>query len=317
MSADRADLDSLEIELELLEAIPEEIDAGADFTLTVRIASPAELDLGNAPFLIISAGDVRLAGELPDIAGAEGSPVTIVLAAPEEIGEFAWSFVIPEHECDGKMCQEASLPFSFRTRPHVTSLAVWDCPSPVVTGQKFRLKVGAQCSAGCASLQGKQIEIRDETDAVVATVRLGAAPWPKTDALYWAEVDLTAPGTTGLHAWTAKLPPAQLHLPHGEASFAFSLIADRPPAHTVTVKVVEAQSEAPIDDAQVRLGAYRSATDENGLARLAVPDGEHELFIWKAGYEAPSRTVQVKSDARVRVEAELLPTVNPDSYWQG
>ena len=74
-------------------------------------------------------------------------------------------------------------------------------------------------------------------------------------------------------------------------------------------------------------GAVNASSDEqhvqpgargpDDVCPHAVPDGEHELFIWKVGYNAPARMVDVKSDARVRIEAEILPTVNPDSYWQG
>jgi hypothetical protein len=317
MSPDRADVGRDAIGIELLEPAPEEVDAGADLSLTVRVTSPAGSDLCNAPFLIVAANDVRSSGALPDRAGDNGHIVRIALTAPEEIGEFTWRFVIPERETGGEACREASLPFSFRTRPHATSLAVWDHPSPVVIGARFKLKVGAQCSSACASLQGQEIEIHDETDAVVASAPLSTSPWPETNALYWAEVDLTAPGTAGHHTWTVKFPAAELRLPHGAASFAFSLIVDKPPEHTVTVEVVEEQTATPIDDAHVRLGAYRTFTDQMGLARLAVPDGEHELFIWKVGYNAPARMVDVKGDARVRIEAAILPTVNPDSYWQG
>ena len=317
MSVDSADVDRDAIGLELLAAAPEEVDAGADLSLTVRVTPPAGLDLGNAPFVIAAADDVRSSGALPDRSGEDGHIVRIALTAPEEIGEFAWRFVIPERETDGRVFRAASLPFSFRTRPHVTSLAVWDCPSPVVIGARFKLKVGAHCSSACTFLQGREIEIHDETDAVVASAPLGTTPWPDTDALYWAEVDLPAPGTAGRHAWTVRFPSAQSGLPHRAASFAFSLIADQPPAHTVTVEVIEQQTATPIDDAHVRLGAYRTFTDAMGLARLAVPHGEHELFIWKTGYDAPARMLNVKSDARILVEAELLPTINPDSYWQG
>ena len=308
------------------------------------MTSASELSFSNAPFLIMSPGGVRLAGELAnvtgeegdadvtgeegdadvtgeegdaDVTGEEGDIVRIALAAPEEIGDFTWHFVIPEHERKGKVCQQASLPFTFRTRPHVTSLAVWDCPSPVVIGETFRLKVGAQCSASCAALRGSKIEIRDAMDAVMATVPLGATPWLETNALYWAEVDLTAPGTVGLHSWTVKFSSAQLHPPHDEATFSFSLIADRPPEHTVTVQVVEEQTGTPIEDAQVRLGAYRLSTDAMGLARFTVPKGEHELLFWRAGYEAPPRTIDVRGDARIQIEAKVLPVVNPDLYWQG
>ncbi len=315
MNADSAESKRHAIELALLETVPEEVDAGADLTLAVRVTS-AELNFGNAPFLIELPDGVRWAGELSDFTGAAGHIVRIALAAPEEIGEFTWHFVIPEHERDGKACQAATLPFTFRTRPHVTSLAVWDCPSPVVIGKTFRLKVGAQCSASCAALKRSKLEIRDATDAMMATASLGATPWPGTSALYWAEVELTAPHVAGPHSWTVKFSAA-LNLPHDDATFSFSLIADRPPEHTVTVQVVDEQTGTPIEDAQLRLGAYRRATDATGLARFSVPKGQHELFFWRAGCEAPTRTIDVKGDAEIQIAAKVVPEANPDLYWQG
>jgi hypothetical protein len=48
-----------------------------------------------------------------------------------------------------------------------------------------------------------------------------------------------------------------------------------------------------------------------------VPRGLHELFVWKAGFEVPTRSVEVTGDASIEVAAIALPEVNPDSYWQG
>lgn len=304
------------IEIELLEAVPEEVDAGADLTLAVRLASSRFADLAATPFEIRSADAVRLAGEL-DLAGEAGDTARIAFTAPDEVGDFAWRLVVPEHPRGGTVYAETSLPFRFRTRPHVTSLAAWDCPSPVVIGKTFTVKVGAQCGAGCASLEGQRIEIRDAAGAVVARGALGGTAWPGTDALYWTEVDVTAPAQTGVHAWTVTFAADQLRLPHRAASFAFSAMVDRPAEHVVTVRVIAQETQAPLDDAQVRLGARRAATDAAGLARLAVPGGTHELFIWKAGYEAPPRSVEVDRDASIEVAAVTLPVVDPDSYWQG
>jgi hypothetical protein len=317
MSVDMVGVHRHGIEVEFLDGIPEEVDAGTDLTLTLKVSSSFELDVTSTPFLIMAGDDVWLTGRLSDFTGADRQIVKIAVAAPDEIGEFAWHFVIPEHECEGTVCPKASLPFSFRTRPHVTSLAVWDYPSPVVVGAKFKLKVGAQCSAACASLSGKELEIRDENDSVVACVPLRGTPWPDTAALYWAEVDLPAPANVGLHSWTVRFSPAQLHPLHNGASCAFSFLADRPPEHKVSVQVVERETETPIDDAQVRCGAYRTSTDATGLAWFTVPGGRHELSIWKVGFEAPARIVEVKDDVKLRIEAKRLPTANPEMYWQG
>lgn len=305
-----------EIELALVEPLPEEVAAGAPLTLAIRIA-PAGLELAGAPFRIMANDKVCRREHLPDPAGDDRDIVRIAFPAPEEIGEFALRLIIPAHERGGTMFGEASLPVRLRTRAHVTSLAVWDCPAPVVVGETFRLKVGAQCSPSCTGLPGSTIAICDESGAVLARAALGNTPWPGTHALYWAEIEPAAPRQQGLHAWTAKFAASLLGTAHSQASFAFTVLADAPPAHLVTVAVVAAEKRQPIADAQVRLGARRAVTDERGLARLAVPAGTHKLSVWKAGYEAPPRTVEVTHDASIAVEAVLLPVVDPDSYWQG
>jgi hypothetical protein len=316
MSLEGAASDRQNLGLALAETLPEEVDAGAQLTVAIRI-TPSSLDLAGAPFLIMANDQVRARGHLPDLTGDDGDIARVAFTAPKEIGEFVLGLVIPEHARDGTICREASLSFRLRTRPHVTSLAVWDCPAPVVTGETFRLKVGAQCSSSCASLPGCAIEIHDERGAVLTRAPLGGTPWPGTQALYWVALELVAPQRPGLHAWTAKLAANELGTAHSPASFAFTVLADAPAAHVMTVEVVEAETRTPIEDAQVRLGARRAATDERGLARLAVPRGRHELSVWKAGYEAPPSTIEVTEDASVAVEAVLLPVVDPDSYWQG
>ena len=75
---------------------------------------------------------------------------------------------------------------------HETSLAVWDLASPVKTGRRATLKVGAACSCGC-DLTGTAVAIHTEAGRPVGSGTLGAAPWPGTSALYWTELDFAAP----------------------------------------------------------------------------------------------------------------------------
>src|SRR5205823_2525686 len=137
--------------------------------------------------------NIVVSGELPRLSGDNRDSAEITIAAPEQIGEFEWTLVLPTHKADGISYREVALTFSFRTNPHATSLAVWDNPSPIVIGETFRVKVGAKCSAACA-LKGKKIEIHDDTGAVVATAALGETPWEGTTALYWSSVEM--PGAT-------------------------------------------------------------------------------------------------------------------------
>lgn len=304
------------IALELKEPVLEEIDAAADFSFAVTVASSCGCDHSGAPFKILEGDHVRVVGEVPNLTGEHHDTAEIRMTAPEQIGEFEWTLVVPAHEINGLVHEEASLSFSFRTRHHGTGVAAWDNPSPVVIGETFRLKVGAKCTASCA-LTGHQVEIQDETGTSVASAVLGETPWQGTTALYWAVVEVAAPAEPGLFRWSLNFPAAEPRVPHSSASCAFSFVTVLPPEHLVSVKVVERGTDLPIHDAHVRVGAYRGSTDETGLARFAVHTGEHRVFVWKPGYDAPERTIDVKKDDHVRIEAAVLPEDDPDAYWQG
>jgi hypothetical protein len=193
---------------------------------------------------------------------------------------------------------------------HEASLAVWDVPSRTVTGRRFRVKVGAKCSAGC-ELTGGEIEVKNETGATVSSDKLGETPWLGTSGLYWAEVDLAAPAKEGVHAWSATLASA----PHQGASSCFSFLTVEPPEHTVTVRVIDRDTKAPVQDVAVRLGVYRASTGENGLAEIETAKGVYDLIIHKVGYETSPRTVEVTGDVDVPVEIVFAPKAIEDSYW--
>jgi hypothetical protein len=242
------------------------------------------------------------------------APLTITLMAPHDIGEHAWSIAFPAHECNGIVHEGCTLPVRLRTKPHATSLAVWEVPSPVVMGEKFRIKAGAKSSGACA-LEGKAIEVIDQAGTAVAQGSLGATPWPGTSALYWVELELIAPGEEGLAWWSVRFAAAETELPHAGSSSRFSIAVVRPPAHLLAVEVLEKESGAPIADAQIHLGAYAAATDPSGHAEVAMPKGTYDLTVWKVGYDAPGRIVDIRGDTTVKIEAVVVPPENPDAPW--
>jgi uncharacterized membrane protein len=133
--------------------------------------------------------------------------------------------------------------------------------------------------------------------------------------LYCADVDLLAPAEAGLCSWSVKFAAAELELPHDGASSNFSVAIVKPPQHRLTVKVIEKDTAAPIENAQVRLGVYRAATGPSGLADIKMPKGTYDLNVWKVGYEAPSQTVEVNDDVTVQIEVLVVPQENPDEAW--
>jgi hypothetical protein len=238
----------------------------------------------------------------------------IALKAPQQVGEHVWSIRFPAHAVEGVLHEECTLPVSVRTKAHGTSLAVWAIPSPVVMGERFNIKVGAKSSAGC-ELSGEKILIRDQSGAVIAQGSLRDTPWPGTSALYWTEVEVPAPAQEGMFWCTVNFAAAEIETPHEGASSKFSVAIVRPPEHRLTVEVLEKDTKAPIEDAQVRLGAYRAATDPSGRAEVAMPKGTYDLTVWKVGYEAPGRIVDIHDDVSVQVEVVIVPPENPDAAW--
>ncbi len=191
---------------------------------------------------------------------------------------------------------------NLETAPHKVSIAVWDVPSLVLLGESFRVKVGVRCSSQC-ELAGHVVGVRDETGANRGEGRLGEAPWPGTTGLYAAEMDLFAPATEQMCTWSVTFEASDMGVSHGQTTHELTFWTARPPEHRLQVRVVEEQSEAPLANAYVRLGAYRASTDSDGWAVLDVPAGTYDLSIWKVNYEATRRTVDVTKGTEIRVAA--------------
>ena len=233
------------------------------------------------------------------------------LRAPREVGEHTWTILLPAHEMDGVLHEEASLDVSTTVRPHETSVAVWDVATPVVIGEAFGAKIGIRCSAECG-LTGNLVEVCDETGARVGEGVLGEDPWPGTQALYWAEVLLDAPPSEGGFTWSAGPVEADFGPSHVPASAVVSVRTVGPPEHTVEVEVVRDDTGDPIDKVEVRMGIYRASTDERGMARFELPSGEFDLVASKAEFAADPVTVEVTGDLKVRIEARYEPPPDPD-----
>jgi hypothetical protein len=294
----------------MVKAGPAQLDAGTDIALKVKVSCSSACDLRGKIVKIMAQDAVVKEIELVSFDGVANETNEFVVKAPTKSGEYTWTAVFPAQENAGILHGESSVPFSFITKPHATSMAVWDAPSPIVLNSKFKLKVGVRCSAEC-KLAGKKIEIYDHEGAKVATGTLGDVPWSDTTALYWAEVEPKAPGTEGLYTWEVKFPKPELELPHEEASYNFGFTTARPPEHVVTVEVLDQAKKTPIKGAVVALRSYgtpyRNRTDDAGVARLSVPKGEYELYVSMADYKGFQTTAEVAGDTKVKAELIFWP----------
>ena len=201
-------------------------------------------------------------------------------------------------------------------RPYQITLAVWGMPEAIPASERFAIKVGAKSSYGL-ELSGVRIELRDAAGAVVASTFLGDASWPGTSALFWANVELQAPTMPGLLPLSAHFDAGELDPPHRSASFPFNVTVVERPEHTLTVKVIRKETAIPVEDAQVRLGPHRATTSTSGLAEMRTAKCRLDLQVWKAGYDAPIKAVEIDGDTFVQVEITAIPEEDPDACWKG
>ena len=114
------------------------------------------------------------------------------------------------------------------TRGKRVRIAVWDVPSPVVVNSSVTVHVGLKCSVAC-QLTGQLIEVRDEAGLRAGEGRLGETPWPGTNALFGAEVQLAAPAAEGMYTWAVTFAGTKSEMPHEDAFATFSFRTARPP----------------------------------------------------------------------------------------
>jgi hypothetical protein len=300
-----------------VEVSPDEVDAGADITLTVEVANA---DVLRAPrVLILDQDGTELARA--ELTKSEDDDVytsdDIVLAAPKSAGEHVYRAVVTSADKDGASHERASAEARFVVQPHASELTVWDVPSTVAAGERFRFKVGVRCSAGCC-LAGQALGILDAQGAQLATANLGQDVWPGTDTLYVAEVEAAAPPAAGTHRWEASIAVSDAELPHAAGSLAMAVRVVDPPDCEVTVEAFDREQQAPIKGARVVVHPYRALTDENGVAKVKVTKGQYDILVSASKYLPLSTTVDVTADMITRAELDVdHPWESPDEVPVG
>lgn len=305
MSADPPAVAPAAVRLELAAPVPSELAVGAHVVLQVR-TSGATCGLGGGRIEVVTGGKILATAELIAFRDNVNETAPFTLTAPVRVGAFSWLICFPPQMIGGIRYGQTVLPISSQARPHRTSLSVWAVPSVVQIANRFSITVGAKSSGACL-LGGARIEIRDDTGTVVGESMLGQTPWSGSDALYWTEVALAGPSREGPQCWSAAFAATDLELPHLGSSAKFSVTAVKPPGHRVAVTVIEGDAATPVERTEVALGPYRAATDNTGVVHIEVSAGIYELAVWKSGFKAAARTVEIAADASVRFELVRLP----------
>jgi hypothetical protein len=289
-----------------VEVSPSEVDAGADLNVKLSCV-PAGALRGRT--LSIKDENGALVGGV-DVTHAEAQPddvLEVLVKAPIRPGPHTWLATHAASAQPGDSPEEIAAPFSFTVKPHATRIVVWDVPSAIESGQKVGIKVGVKCACECRP-DDWAIEVRDHDKKTLATARLNVEPWPGTDALYVAELELTAPDAEGLYQWEARFPATGLST-HGECTAGFGVRVVMPAECRLTVVAVDMESRAPVSGAKVVVHPYRTRTDEHGVAELKVPKGKFRLFVSGRNY-LPFRS-DGEATKEVTIRAELAADVGP------
>lgn len=288
------------------EELPAEIEVDAALAFALHVACPHGCDLRGLHVEVADAEGVLATGELVDYDGAANISDEIQLHAPRRVGEHVWTIRFPRHDGEAAVYEESTLAVRFRTVPHACSLTAWGAPSPATAGGKLPLKVGVRCGRGCR-LTGARVAVIDGAGKQAAAGVLGESPWPGTEALYWTAVEARAPAAEGVHAWTALLADAGTELAHAAPPAAFGFRTGKPCEHSAAVRVVEAEGQEPVAGVEVRVGPYTGATNADGIAVVAVPQGAFEVTIRKDGLDARPRSVAVDGDLQIDIVARVVP----------
>jgi len=295
------------------------MEAGATASVEVRLTCADGCDLRGAVIELTTPqgehGTCEVGWVEDPREGAQGANARFVVTAPASTGEAEWTVRFPTQSVSGVPHEEHALVLESTVVPHATSMAIWDVPSPL-QGTEFAVRVGVKC-ATCCVLAGQVVQVLDEAGVVVGEGRLGAAPLAGTDALYETLVALRAPERPGMGSRRVICVPGDLALPHHGSSGTFTFRSLPPPEHTVTVRIVPEGTEASMADIEVRLGDYRAHTDLNGVARVGVPRGSHELSAWRVDIEPISSRLDVSGDAAVEVVAVPRRVVDEDAERWG
>jgi hypothetical protein len=295
-----------------VEVSASEVDAGAELTVRAIVSCPHGCDLRGQSVSIRNQDGAELASaELMEFDGEAHVMSALVLRAPLEVGEHIYRAVLAAQEKDGVAHEETSTAFSFVTKAHATSVNVWGLPPAIAAGERFALKVGIKCSAGC-KLTGRPLRIFDHDGAQVGGASLLDDIWPGTTALYFSELEAQAPLKAGDYKWQVRTPASERGAPHAAGSFTFTVKVVSPPDYEVTVAAFDSATQTPINGAHVLLHPYRISTDETGIAKVKVTRGRYKLVVSGFNYIPYEGNIDVAGDVTIRVELAVEPEGQED-----
>lgn len=293
-----------------IEVTPTRVDAGAEFGLSARAICTPPCDITGL-FATIRDADGKDLGqiEFTSFDGNANSSQDLKLTAPTAVGTHDWTAVLPTFDARDATYPEVTTPIALEVRAHPITVTSWGLASALTDGSTAKMHVGVRCSCGC-SMAGRQVTIHDHTGAQIGAATLGDGLWPKTEALYFAEVEFPAAGEVGLHDWQIRFAGAGLEPAHGDGTANFGVRIVPPAEHVVKVEALDRDKQTPLAGALVTMHPFRGTTNEHGIAELRVPKGSYRLFVSARRYVSNHTQLEVNGD--VATQAQLDIEIRPE-----
>ncbi len=292
---------------------PQSVEGGLEVELTLLETDESARDyLGDEiRFVDEDGGEVGLT-ELIEVDGKVQSQ-PMVADAPTLPGEHRWAAWLVEGEGEPS---KAELPvlFSFLVDPHRISLSAWGAPGAIEAGGRFEVTLGIKCPCGC-STAGWPYLVLDGSGRQVASGAVGNLPWPGTEGLHHATIQLRAPGQTGPQTWTILATDPQRPVAHAERSQVLVVHTTPVAEHSLRVTAVDAVSGDPVAGAKVVAHPHRGVTGRDGTAVLRVPAGKYTLFVSGKQYFPYKLEGEVTADVEIRAALHVDREFSEADAW--
>lgn len=297
-----------------MEATPAVVPAGSRLRLKAFVTTLLPLNLSGEIVQVLSDSD-ELEGELvlwPKGAGIYES-AELELDTPPVTGEHRWNARLDVEAESGNPALQLSVPIVYTVTAHQIIVTAFEIPTAIPLGEPFEVIVGAKCTSGC-NLSGQRIILNSSEGSKPATTTLGNDTWPGTEALYFSSAQLQAGETEGLMPWEVQLEPEGLPVLHEAEPTSFMTRYVPAPEHELRVEVYDSEKHAPVKGASVVVHPFRTVTNDEGIALIKVPAGEHRLFV--SGYQYYPFRSDIRVDGDAAIRADLLWEAEEEIYDQ-
>jgi hypothetical protein len=279
---------------------PDRPDAGGPMQIKVTLKGDLAADTDGLMAVLKDADGEDLATAPIAVDPADGAARAVLgVTAPDSVGDVRWDLRVTR--ADDTL---ASAGVSFSVAPTVIRPSVWNLPTAITAGETFRFTVGL-ADASSRSAANRAFVVEDQDGAVLHSDTTGPIPVPGTNGLHCAEVELRAPTRAGRHLWRVRPADAGPDRAEAPAPADIHLNVVGSPDRVIKILALDAVSGQPVDRARVVAHPFRTHTNAEGRAEIAVPAGSYTVFVSGLQYFAFKAEADLEKNATIEIRAEM------------